>query len=418
MATFLKSGASSLTNSATRLTSGGATPPVIPFELSSVGGSWCWFADPRAIYYNDHTYYGFVTLDGDIYIQKYTHSTKIVSGPFDLHPTLETDDHDNPSLLVRDSDKRILAAYSKHGGNTIYLRISTNPEDISAWGGEASLDAQIGGEIYTYPSLIQLLGEVDDPIYMTFRDHHDSIDEHPAHLGLSKSTDGGATWAAETLVAVTTYHKTALNGDDRIDFAGANHPQDPDDHGIYHFYYQGGNYYKTDGTQIMAALPMATSDMTQVYDGSSVKGWIWDIAIDGTGKPVIVFATFPTEWTDHRYNYARWTGAAWDVHEITAAGGGLYGAQPAYSGGVVLDHANPNIVYLSKVVSGQWEIYKYVTADGGATWTATAITSASSDKNIRPVSVRNAASDLKFMWFKGAYTTYTNFDMDLWGSGS
>ena len=35
---------------------------------------------------------------------------------------------------------------------------------------------------------------------------------------------------------------------------------------------------------------------------------------------MIVFASFLTA-ADHRYHYARWTGSAWDVHQITPAGG-------------------------------------------------------------------------------------------------
>ena len=41
-----------------------------------------------------------------------------------------------------------------------------------------------------------------------------------------------------------------------------------------------------------------------------------------SGNPVLVFASFPTV-TDHRYHYARWTGSAWEVNEITAAGGSI-----------------------------------------------------------------------------------------------
>lgn len=400
---------------------GGSSAVQLVAAGAHVAPGWCWFADDRAIYYNGMTYFGYVTADGDIYVRKYTHSTATVSVPFDLHATLQIDDHVNPSLLIRDSDKKLLAAYSQHDGATIYLRISTNAEDITAWGAEASLDASIGGSRYTYPSLVQLTGEASDPIYIFFRDHYSAADETPATMAFTKSTDGGSTWAAETRLARMTYHKLAANGDARIDFVGSNHPADVGvDYGIYHFYMQGGNYYKSDGTQIVASLPIAYTDMTQVYDGSSVKAWLWDIAIDGTGKPIIVFATFPTEFTDHRYNYAKWTGAAWDVHEITAAGTGIDNTDAnglTYSGGVVLDHTDPQIVYLSKQVSGQWEIYKYVTADGGATFSSTAITTGSTSKNIRPVAIRNHASDLKFLWLNGTYTGYTNWNLALLGSG-
>lgn len=420
MAIFLKSGANSLTNGATRLTSGGAIPPAVPFEMTgAANGAWSWFTDPRAVYYNDHTYFGYVTLDGDVYIRRYTHSTGIADTVFDLHPTLEIDDHNNPSILIRDSDKRLMVFYSAHGGPTIYMRISTNPEDVSAWGAETSLDSQLGGAAYSYSWPIQLTGEASDPIYLFYRD---PIDVNTTALRFSKSTDDGSTWAAQTLLFSATnrssYYKIIQNGTDRIDFAISDgSPVYDADVSIYHFYYSGGNYYKTDGTLIVGGAPLAPADLTKVYDGAAGDtSWIWDVAIDGTGKPYVTFATFPSE-IDHRYWYGRWTGAAWDTHEICAGGTELY-AGVYYSGGVVLDSSNPTIVYLSKQISGQWEIYKYTTVDGGATWTATAITSGSAAKNIRPVAVRNSAGDLRFLWLKGTYTTYTNYSMELWGSGS
>lgn len=395
--------------------SGSSTAPI---TLAASGTGWCWFADPRAVYYNGVTYFGFVDASGNIKMRTYTHATGAISVSTTIHLLLEADDHDNPSLLIRDSDKRILIFYSKHNGTTMYQRISTNAEDASTFAAEVDLDSQLGGDRYTYPSPIQLTGEANDPIYLFYR--YFKTDFSVVRMAFSKSTDGGATWAAQTLLTQVTYHKVAQNGDSRIDFAVSHHPADPVDHGIYHFYYSGGNYYKSDGTQIVASTPFALTDLTQVYDGSSIKGWIWDIAIDGTGKPIIVFATFPTEWTDHRYNYARWTGAAWSVNEITAAGGTIYpvaGQEDQYSGGVVLDHTDPQIVYLSKVVSGKFEVYKYTTANGGASFSSTAITSGSTVKNVRPVAVRDHASDLKLLWLAGTYNSYTNFNMAILGSG-
>ena len=84
---------------------------------------------------------------------------------------------------------------------------------------------------------------------------------------------------------------------------------------------------------------------------SGVRGWIWDVAIDDKGRPAIVYAACPSE-SDHRYRYARWNGRAWVDNEICKAGGwfpqtpaGKREPEPHYSGGVILDHGDPSIVY-------------------------------------------------------------------------
>lgn len=388
-----------------------STPPVNPESIIDVStqAGWCWFADPRAVYYNGKAYVGWVSSAGHIFAVSFVTATGIVGTPYDLY-TVGADDHNNPTILVRDSDKRIIVFFAGHDSTVLGARISTNPEDVTSFGTTIDISAQSGGQVHTYPTPIQLTGETNDPIYLFWRGR---VNEYGSpYLRFSKSTNGGTTWNTFTNLAQVTYAKIAQNGTDRIDFAVSNHPGDAVDHSVYHFYYQGGNYYKTDGTQIMSSLPLQLSDLTKVYDGGSTKGWIWDIAIDGTGKPYIVYATFPST-TDHRYNYARWTGAAWETHEIVAGGGYLYADQPYYSGGVVLDRSDPTKVYLSKVVSGQWEVFRYETGDGGTNWADTAITTSSSVKNIRPVSILNHDTNYKFLWLAGTYINYVNYSLTV-----
>lgn len=84
------------------------------FTLASPpNGGWCWFADPRAYYHGGKTFVGW--MDGQAGLPmaaEYDHGTGLLSTPDSLYTlaTFETDDHDNPALLRRDSDGRILAA--------------------------------------------------------------------------------------------------------------------------------------------------------------------------------------------------------------------------------------------------------------------------------------------------------------------
>jgi hypothetical protein len=274
-------------------------PTFSTFTVSSApNGGWVWFVDDRAIYYGGKTFFGAITGAGNPIAMEYVHATGITSTPAHLYPAgvFQIDDHDNPSFLRRDSDGRLIAGFTTHVGDA-YANISTNPDDATVWDGPTNLTSQIGsrsaGQGYTYARLVQLLDEASDPVYMFFRWHQDA-DAPPGHayLSYSKSTNGGASWGARVDVADLVYHKLAKNGEGRVDFVVSNHPF----YGassVYHFYYQGGTYYKSDGTHITASLPLAPSDLTRIYDGSTNRAWVWDIAIDpDTGYPSVTYVIY------------------------------------------------------------------------------------------------------------------------------
>lgn len=356
----------------------------------------------------DVTFISAIDKDGNLVAWSYSGQ---LSAPTVIRSFLETDDHDNPSLLVRNSDSRIMAFYSKHNGDDINFKVSTNPLDVSSFGAEQSLDAEIGLSTYTYTNPVQLTGEANDPIYLFFR----APDGTGRPITYTKSIDDGASWSAAVHVmangAERPYFRIAQNGNDRIDFChNDGHPREVATNSIYHFYYQAGNFYKTDGTLIsdVASLPFGTADVTKVYDGTSIRSWVWDIAIDASGHPVIVYATFPTPETDHRYRYARWNGASWDDNEICAAGGRLFESEIYYSGGVALDHSNSNIVYASRNTGSEWHLYRYTTANGGASFTEQAIVT--NKKAIRPVVSRGGST---IIYLTGTYNSFTDYDTEV-----
>lgn len=379
-----------------------------------VMGVWSWFTKPTCVYYDGNLYFTVInTQQADLMIYKYDPVNKLLTYST-LSASYTNDDHALASILIRDSDHRILAFGAEHNDSTITLWTSTNAEDVSAWGAGASLDASIGGGTYNYPIPIQLTGEASDPIYLFYNERGDGIKGEY----YSVSTDSGATWSAGTQVftngAERPYFQIISNGVDRIDFACTQgHPGEVAGCSIYHFYYTGGSYYKSDGTLIEGALPLETTDVTLVYDGTTTEAWVWDIAIDSSGYPVIVYATFPTPASDHRYRYARWNGTAWIDNEICTAGAPLYAAETYYSGGITIDKGNPSIVWCSRVVGGQWEIFKYITTDNGVTWDAgTALTSSSTSMNARPVCA-DGTTGLEPLYWTGTYTAYDNCDCNV-----
>lgn len=367
--------------------------------------------DPRAVAKDGTTYFGYCSGDdGNACVRSITGG--VVSAETVLASALDTpaDDHAAPSLLIR-PDGRIVAFYTPGDGPTLACRISTSPGDISAFGSPITINTASAGGINTYSQPIL----IDGTIHLFFRN---TTPAPEFDWSVVSSTDGGATWSSKTTImrqglGRRSYWKIAQDGD-RIHFAVANgHPMHDTDTSIFHFYWDG-TYRLSDGTP-MGSPPFDSSDMTPVYDGTTTRAWVWDIAIDD-GDPRIVFATFPST-ADIRYQYATWDGAAWSVDEIAAAGGHISnGAEPYYAGGVVIDRLDPRVVYASRQVSGQWEMFRYATPDDGATWSPLALTSASSDKNIRPVPV--AGSDgLRVVWMVGTYAVYTDYSVGTNGRG-
>jgi hypothetical protein len=418
----LKSGGKILLAGLAALASGVIVTPPPPAPTGSFlvadNAAWCWFSDPRAVYYNGKTYITFITSTGVNMIVAYDHATDTVAGPVTIRTGMGVDDHANPAILIRDSDKRLIVFYSAHTGSGTYYKISTNPEDISSWGSEVNLDPILGKSGYSYNMPVQLLGEANDPIYLWYRYNLSGT----TLWGYTWSTDGGANWSGHhSFFHVSVGHqylKLAQNGDSRIDFVVTDgHPVETGHTSLYHFYYSAGNWYKSDGTAIAAPYYSGITNFTQIYDGSSAAGWMEDIAIDGSGNPVVLYTVYNSD-TDRDYYWAKWTGSSWVSHKVADAGATIasIGTSTAYVGGASLDPTDPNIVYASVTVGGQWEIVKFTTADNGASWSQTAITTDSTAENIRPFVPANRQADLKVLWLYGTYTSYTSYLMEMLAS--
>lgn len=386
-----------------------------PWEMAADSGAYIFFGDPSAVRHNgtnDKTYLAYVNRSGGVIINAYDHTSESWDGEFTLKSGFQADDHINPTILVRD-DGHIMVFYGAHSGTEVYLRISTNAEDISAFDAEQTLDSSIGDDDYGYWSPVQLTGETDDPIYLFY-----TKATHPRRLRYSKSTDGGATWSAFTTVfeppGSRVYFHIVQNGTSRIDFAVTDSDPSISTTSIYHFYYEGGDYYQSDGTQIAASLPLETSDITQIHDGSTDgSSWIWDIAIDGSGNPVVGYqVTEGGAATDHRYWYGKWNGTSWDTTEITSGGDGIkfQGGGSYYSGGIALNHGDLDEVWVSKPKNGVHNIFKYSTSDGGSTWVeGEQLTGSMTLPHFRPIYVRNAHADLQVFWMYGYYPDFDSF---------
>jgi hypothetical protein len=376
----------------------------------SVEGGWSWFSDPRAIVIGDGMIVGAIHgADGDLVAYGMRSTT-----PVELFDAFVVDDHGAPTFLRRSSDGKILACASGHDAPGLRVWLSTNPDDPSAFGAATNIDAQVAGSEYTYTNPIQLTDETDDPIYLFIR----SSDGTDRHFYYTKSTDQGANWANQVKVfsfvsgTVPPYVKVVQNGNARIDFFMTDgHPNEIATNNIYHCYYEAGDFHETDGTT--ATLPIVVNtDLTPLYSGATDHAWIWDAAIDGLGNPVCVFATFPSV-TDHRYHYRKWDGvSAWDGAQICTAGRFLTTAEQYYSGGVAIDPDNVNIVFASREVDDEHQLWRFVTADDGATWDAgEQITMG--PRAFRPYVIRGAAAEPRLLYMAGNYHDFDVFGTEI-----
>lgn len=385
-------------------------------------GGWSWFTNPRAIYHAgtyQRTYIGTIDGSGNLYVGQYTHTTGAIVWTL-LTATLEVDDHDNPSLIVRPSDSKLVAFYAKHAADTsLRFKVSSNAEDASAWGSEST--TTFSGNV-TYANPI-VLDDDSDACYVFSRINEGATDYRWSY----KRTTDFSTWGSEVEFwdtgAVQQYLHCAKNGTGRIDFFASDKHPDNNTGGssLYHFYaeWDSGSstlkWYNSAGTE--QTLPIDTSKATLVYDGSGGNdGWNHQIAIDGSGYPRVLFQkrVATTGTGDNRLMFSRWNGSAWTTPvEIAALGGYVYSGELSYTGVACFDGSDINTVYMGKQESSIYEIQAWTTSDNGATWSKSRdITSGSATHNLRPFSPLGHPGRMACLWSAGSYTSYTSYTLE------
>ena len=399
---------------------------VLPTHAADVvmteDGAWCWFQDPRAVFVNGthtRTYVQWVTQDAQLQIGAYDHE----SGKIKTHTLKEqwgADDHNVGAFIVL-PDKRLLVFYAQHNGSGLFCRTSVNPEDISQWEDEVTINAA-GRISYAHP--VYLSDEKTFYVFWRAKNLKPTV---------ATSKDAKSWSAAATLIQdqgrsrddSRPYTKIVSDGKSTIHFAFTDgHPRNESYNSVYYMRYEGGQFFTADNQSVgcMNALPIPHRKSEVIYNGktTNVRAWVWDIALDDEGLPVIAYTRFPSK-TDHRYCYARWTGKKWRNVELVAGGGwfpqtpkGKIEPEPHYSGGMALDHSNPSTLYLSRQVEQIFEVEKWDSPDKGASWCSFSITPKSQHLNVRPVVPRGyGGPTLHLLWMFGDYEHYTKFNTGI-----
>jgi rhamnogalacturonyl hydrolase YesR len=395
-------------------------------------GAWCWFADPRAVRYvgqHDRTYAGWVGSRGDIVVGWLDNRTGEVRSHV-VARRFERDDHANPSLRIL-PDGRLIVFYSKHADSVMRLRVSTQSEDISAWSDEQQLALNDPAQLKPghpnatcYPNPIALDG---DRVALLWR----GTNWKPC---IAFSEDGGLTWGKGRVMLTEPgagagnrpYLKAAL-ARDLGDGPGIHlafttgHPRNEPLNSVHYLLYRSGRFFRADGSVVgtLDDMPIAPSSCDVVYDAkeTGVRAWVWDVAEDERGRPVIAYTRLPDE-TRHVYHVARFDGTQWQDSALVDGGAwfpqtqaGKVEREPHYSGGIVLDHDDPRAAYLSRPVLGVFEIERW--RREGATWTGEPVTAGSRYDNVRPFVVRHhpggAGPRVLWMHINGKYEHYTKY---------
>lgn len=411
--------------------------PAIKYKTFTSSGAWCWFSDPRAVYYEGEykrTYATWVSNEGSIQIGLYDHGSDTIR-IHTLHENFEKDDHANPSLYI-DEKGKIMVFYSRHCGTRgIFKSESREPEQITKWEARDTLSLNPPDEIagyedpylksYTYPNPCYLKNE--DRLYLFWRGAGVKPNMAWSEDHVESWTQGKIFIEPPDAKYQRPYVKVNSNGKDKIHFAFTNgHPRQKAKNSIYYAEYHDGAFNKANGKKIcnLSNIPFKPEDADLVYNAkkTSEKAWIWDIAITKENEPVIVYARFPDD-SNHVYYYAHWDGQSWQNYKLVKSGkwfpqtpAGEIEKEPNYSGGVVLDHENPNIVYLSRNIDGVFEIEKWETQDNGKTWKSEQLTKNSKYDNVRPVAVRNQTGQKspQLLWMRNlSYLGYRDYQTEI-----
>ncbi|UKK54242.1 BNR repeat-containing protein [Prevotella sp. E2-28] len=404
-------------------------------NLVAEEGAWCWFADPRALHYENEagsinaTYVGYIDVHGNVKATQYDwvkhRKTDVL-----IRSYFQPDDHNNPTFLVL-PDERVMIFYTRHTDELkIWYRVSTKKGDITSLGEEKFLST---ANNTTYPSPF-ILSSDPQHIYLCWR----GINWHPTIARLTMPDEQGNCqfdFGPKQIVQSTgarPYAKYASNGKDKIyvsyttghpdnempdwlyfnviDINNGNGPILRDLKGKQLSIINNGvfNVNKTDS--------YASNYPATIIDKSAnVRNWVWQIALDKDEHPVIAYPHIDDAKTSHVYWYARWNGTAWKNTKVASAGHAFHQnwnqTERCYSGGMTLDPDHINDMYLSiPTKNGQfnkdgiYEIWKYTIDDEGNVAGSEQMTKDSPKNNARPYVIPGSKnSPMRVGWMQGDY---------------
>ncbi|MGB5981758.1 MAG: BNR-4 repeat-containing protein [Nonlabens sp.] len=371
------------------------------YTTVSYNGTWSWFSDPRAVYYEGaykRTYLGWTDNYGNILVSYLDHETGEQQVQT-VYENLEIDDHNNPSILI-DEQGYLTVYFTSHLilNAPVYSIKSKSPENIDQWEDpillylnnlEQSKFPKIDNQTYTHPLRLS-----DDPEqwYLFTR----GLNMLPS---LSLSKDAGKNWGSSKVIYESSdstahqvpYFKVYSKGSGKVHiFMSSNHPSLSDQNNLYYFYMKGEKFYDIEGQLLSSIekLPINQLQLMPIRTNTHSKAWIWDVKEDNHGFPVLAYTEF--EHKRHQYKLATYNGTEWIHENITASSGAFTeflpdGTQlePYYSGGIAINPNDTDKLIVSADKNGVFELARWEKKLGK--WLSNSVTSESVYNNVRPV---------------------------------
>ena len=374
-------------------------------------GAWSYFGDPRAISHNGHTFTGWISTTGNVWVAHIRPDGSFTKKV--IYKGLGVDDHNNPSLVFRPNG-HIAVFFSPHSGRVLpppSLRpsrmryvVSKKPFSIDGFSRVRLVNTNVpGGLGFTYPNPMQQRGKLWlfwrgggwNPTFSYTRNGKDWV---PARELLRSHTDE-RPYAKYCADGKTNIHGIFTEGH-------ANHFHNS----LYYLRYENNDFFGLSGHKIgsLRNVPFRIGQLEKIYKFTKAKGSAWphDIALTSRGRPRVVY----TRRVGHHdtFFYAYHNGERWISRKIVDAGPGF----PSFtSGGATLDHEDPRIVYLSRRTGAFHQVEAWFTPDDGRTWRHTQLTNEPSHYCIRPVTPRGLRNANLVLFSRGDRSTkgFTDF---------
>lgn len=363
-------------------------------------GAWSYFGDPRAISRDGHTFTGWISTTGNVWVARYTRGGKLSKRL--IFRGLGRDDHNNPSLVFR-RDGHLMVFFSPHSGHhlpppgipsVMRYMVALNRHSIDGFGRVRTVPTNVpGGLGYTYPNPIQLR----DKLWLFWR----GGGWNPT---FSYTEDGHEWVPARELVfsggGARPYAKYVGDGDRRIHaiFSNGNAHSTPS--GLHYLRYEGNELFAVGGRRLgsLRDVPLHISKLDHIYRHTPQGGSAWpmDIALTSEGRPRVVYTRLRAG--QDTFYYAYHNGERWISRKMIEAG---RGREHFGSGGASLDHEDPRFVYLSRTIGTWSQVEQWFTPDEGRSWTRRQLTSRPDGFCARPVTPRGLRDANRVLYWTG-----------------
>lgn len=400
-------------------------PTASVLTASPDGGNSPWTI-PSALYHatSNKTFITYVDGAGHIEGFEFNHATGVVAGPYRIHSNFNKDAHASPAIVRRASDGKILIIYAVHNSTPFYMKVANNADSLNGFNVATNLDSQgLNGSRYTDYQMYEL----DGLLYLFYRDEPTAGTDSRWCISTNDAATPTTGWASQTIVFrepsarsyVITYMDHARL---KLHFIATNRGTTVG--GITgfsrlgHFYLNiaTGNYHKSDGTAI--TLPLDFSEITTIYSGTA-NVFASNLSIDDDG--LVVVAGRDTIAGDDRYLYIReQADHTWNSTNVASGMDGyIYGgAGVPQAYGWAIDDGDPNLMWAICDVGEQPEVFLFETANGGASFSSTQVTTGGTQLQVQIIPVLNPHHELRVFWHRGVWNSYTSWATGLVGAGT